>query len=474
MWMLPDFRFIIGALLAVALLAVTALGFVTALRLPHQAARMGPFETSRSLAFDDRSEWNPFYDPENARRVVGLVPHDARPQSERPPDSLMPIQPEQMVAPTPTRADVAPVPPEAATPARQALPVEAAPAPPAAAASIRPADAPAGDDKPVVAATPAATVPEWPQAPAPEPTMPAAVAPATHAATRMIEPAPEPEARGHPTGDAETASAPVVHPREPPQTILPRTATAPGVSVVVPTETTTSETATRPARKIAPAEGPISDQPVSAERPAAIPIPALRATSDDATANPGVKDEALAPRAADTPPPAPAATAVTTAPPAPRAEEVAVETNAGPAAHTVAPSFVAAPEPAPMPAVVPEPAAHEDEVPTASLPATLVQAPPEPAVTPLLPPPVPLPIAKPAPARRPARTAVHTPPEPPPHPAPRPRVAVPPQQRSVQPTYQSSQQYWQEPQYQSQGYAPRPATRGRSTYDPWQGWTGAR
>jgi len=70
--MLPNFRFVIGAVLATMLLAVAGLGLFTATRLTHQA-KVGPLETSRNLAFDDRSDWNQFYDPENARRFEELV-----------------------------------------------------------------------------------------------------------------------------------------------------------------------------------------------------------------------------------------------------------------------------------------------------------------------------------------------------------------------------------------------------------------
>ncbi len=70
--MLPDLRFAIGAILATSMLAVTTLGLFTATRLTHQA-KPGPLETSRNLAFDDRSDWNQFYDPESARRFEELA-----------------------------------------------------------------------------------------------------------------------------------------------------------------------------------------------------------------------------------------------------------------------------------------------------------------------------------------------------------------------------------------------------------------
>jgi hypothetical protein len=66
--MLPDFRFAIGAALAVMVLAVTAFGLFTAVRLTHQT-KAGLLESSRGLVFDNRTDWNPFYDSESGRRV---------------------------------------------------------------------------------------------------------------------------------------------------------------------------------------------------------------------------------------------------------------------------------------------------------------------------------------------------------------------------------------------------------------------
>jgi len=70
--MLPDFRFVLGAILAVALIAVAGLGLVTSVRLAHEA-RIGPLDDSRSLAYAGHAEWNQFYDPDGARRFEGVV-----------------------------------------------------------------------------------------------------------------------------------------------------------------------------------------------------------------------------------------------------------------------------------------------------------------------------------------------------------------------------------------------------------------
>jgi hypothetical protein len=70
--MLPDFRFVIGAVLALAVLATTAFGMLVAVRATHQT-KAGPLEVSRNLAFDDRADWNQFYDPDSGRRFEELA-----------------------------------------------------------------------------------------------------------------------------------------------------------------------------------------------------------------------------------------------------------------------------------------------------------------------------------------------------------------------------------------------------------------
>jgi hypothetical protein len=70
--MLPDFRFVLGAILAIALLAVAGLGLVTSVQLVREA-RMAPLGDSRTLAFAGHAEWNQFYDPDGARRFEGLA-----------------------------------------------------------------------------------------------------------------------------------------------------------------------------------------------------------------------------------------------------------------------------------------------------------------------------------------------------------------------------------------------------------------
>jgi hypothetical protein len=70
--MLPDFRFVIGAILATVVLGVTSFGLLAAVRLTHQG-KTGPLEAARNVAFDERASWNQFNDPDSARRFEDLA-----------------------------------------------------------------------------------------------------------------------------------------------------------------------------------------------------------------------------------------------------------------------------------------------------------------------------------------------------------------------------------------------------------------
>jgi hypothetical protein len=78
--MLSSLRFIIGAILAGATLYVSALGLLATARLKHMA-KSGPIEVSRHLLFDDRVDWNQFYDPDSAQRFEKLA---RRPEASEP------------------------------------------------------------------------------------------------------------------------------------------------------------------------------------------------------------------------------------------------------------------------------------------------------------------------------------------------------------------------------------------------------
>jgi hypothetical protein len=127
--MLPDFRFVLGAILAISMLAVAGLGLVTSVRLLHEA-QMNPREDQRSLAFAGHAEWNQFYDPDGARRFEGLGGKTegslAQARLETPaetsaiaPPVIAPVSPEEHTASIPPgRADpdIAPNPAEDRTP----------------------------------------------------------------------------------------------------------------------------------------------------------------------------------------------------------------------------------------------------------------------------------------------------------------------------------------------------------------------
>ena len=85
--MLSSLRFIIGAILAGATLYVSALGLLATARLKHMA-KAGPIEVSRHLLFDDRADWNQFYDPtapaaSRSSRAGRRLPNRRRPRRLR-------------------------------------------------------------------------------------------------------------------------------------------------------------------------------------------------------------------------------------------------------------------------------------------------------------------------------------------------------------------------------------------------------
>jgi hypothetical protein len=110
--MLPDFRFALGALLAIALIAVAGLGLVTSVRLAREA-RIGPLDDSRSLAYAGHAEWNQFYDPDGARRFEGLAGKTEAPVAETP--RATPVEALAVEPPATAPAEPAPAAPEERT-----------------------------------------------------------------------------------------------------------------------------------------------------------------------------------------------------------------------------------------------------------------------------------------------------------------------------------------------------------------------
>src|SRR5215470_3073734 len=169
--MLPDFRFVIGAVLAIAVLGTTAFGMLVAMRATHQT-KAGPLEVSRNLAFDDRADWNQFYDPDSGRRFEELARRSDAPPA-RPPHAPEPAAAERSAEPAVPVAPAEPVRPVEASVAR----VPRDDVPPSASAEIAtsPAATPStGQPAPAAIAIAAPSAPEAPASLAIESTHPAA------------------------------------------------------------------------------------------------------------------------------------------------------------------------------------------------------------------------------------------------------------------------------------------------------------
>jgi hypothetical protein len=102
--MLPDLRFVFGALMVIAITGMIGVGLFVSAQLFHQA-KMGPTDSRRNLAFTDRAEWNQFYEPGSVRRFVGL----ARQGEAREIGYLPPEHRPQAPSPAPLAVDLAPV-----------------------------------------------------------------------------------------------------------------------------------------------------------------------------------------------------------------------------------------------------------------------------------------------------------------------------------------------------------------------------
>ena len=102
--MLPDLRFVFGALMIIAITGMIGVGLFVSARLFNQA-KMGPIESGRNLAFTDSAEWNQFYEPGSVRRFVGL----ARQGEAREIGDLPPEHRSHPAAPAALAVDLAPV-----------------------------------------------------------------------------------------------------------------------------------------------------------------------------------------------------------------------------------------------------------------------------------------------------------------------------------------------------------------------------
>jgi hypothetical protein len=132
--MLPDLRFVFGATLAVAMLAVAGLGLAISSQLLHEA-RMSSLEPAQSLAYAGQAEDNPFYDPDSALRFTRALAKPEQPTAQPPlaalpePIPALPALPEEPTAlpaerlePAVAGSDAEPAPARAAETAAAELP----------------------------------------------------------------------------------------------------------------------------------------------------------------------------------------------------------------------------------------------------------------------------------------------------------------------------------------------------------------
>jgi hypothetical protein len=148
--MLPDIRFAIGAVLASALLIVTAFGLAATVRIAHHKTG-GPLEAPRVLAYGDPMDWGPR--PDALRRLDDPRIND--PLLDR--LAAIPVEP---AAVRPIDTAEAPVREEAGAPVVIALPIAAVPP----AVETPSAAAPAAVAETPVVTAPIAVVAEIPPA----------------------------------------------------------------------------------------------------------------------------------------------------------------------------------------------------------------------------------------------------------------------------------------------------------------------
>jgi len=138
--MLADLRFVLGAVLAVTLLAVMGLGVVTSVALMREA-HVRPIEDSRSLAYAGLLGRNEFYDPDVTWRSA---PAGAPTTQIEPPTAVAPAEPPEQIASipaSPPAVETGPVVAEDREPATETV-VTAPPNPPLPLETATPPQAP--------------------------------------------------------------------------------------------------------------------------------------------------------------------------------------------------------------------------------------------------------------------------------------------------------------------------------------------
>jgi hypothetical protein len=156
--MLPDLRFLIGAMLATTVMGVGALGLAMAVYLAHQT-KVGPLEAARTLAFADHVDWRQFSQPEGRQPpAVGRdEAAEAKALLER---FTLPLAAEQAATSVPAVAviDQAPAAAQPEPPPQEQMPEQPPPsATPIVVASVPPAADLGNTEAPTVTPSPPLT-----------------------------------------------------------------------------------------------------------------------------------------------------------------------------------------------------------------------------------------------------------------------------------------------------------------------------
>ena len=323
--MLPDLRFVFGALITLALMGMVAVGLFVSARLSLQA-KMGPLEASRSSVFTDSVEWNQFSDAGSVRRFVGLARRgEARETADAPPEHLIELltgapsviavapadlpAPDRLAAPEAATASAivdvtspADGPTTIATPALPE-PIRESPAPERAAveSTERAPDLKPGVDETIVAHTPAIPLPGAPSLAEDRPptTIPVAEAQQDRAAAVALE-----TENGWDQESWDTTSAMEAGPGTagratdgPVATLPPAPAPAPAAEIAVLPPVPLP----KPLPPTAPPPPTAAPHPAASLAKAAAPPPAARRTTPVKRVKPIGESEPAHPRAVSTP-----------------------------------------------------------------------------------------------------------------------------------------------------------------------------